>query len=79
VTTSLVGCMCSFTSLSVWRMTERRLSRYETTYRSIVVVETVMDIQAYLVKINAWLRGLSRTGLKGARRAAAGLAYINDE
>lgn len=32
-----------------------------------------MDLQAYLVKIGAWLRGL-RMGFDGARKAAAGLA-----
>jgi len=48
--------------------------RYEKTYRSIVVAETLMDFRAYMVKTFAWLRGLSSTGLEGARRAAAGLA-----
>jgi aarF domain-containing kinase len=50
------------------------LRRYEKNYRTIIVVETYMDLRAYLVKSGAWLRGLFTKGFEGAHRAAAGLA-----
>jgi hypothetical protein len=34
-----------------------------------------MDIEAYIVKTAAWLRGLYVRGWDGARKASAGLAY----
>ncbi|EPT04979.1 hypothetical protein FOMPIDRAFT_1112480 [Fomitopsis schrenkii] len=48
---------------------------YERMYTSLVVAETWMDLQAYLVKTKAWLWGLYAVGgLQGAHIAAAGLA-----
>ena len=44
-------------------------------YTRLVVAETLMDLQAYLVKTKAWLWGLYAVGgLQGAHKAAAGLA-----
>lgn len=44
-------------------------------YTSLVVAETWMDLEAYLVKTKAWLWGLYAVGgLQGAHIAAAGLA-----
>ncbi|KAI0063635.1 ABC1-domain-containing protein [Artomyces pyxidatus] len=50
--------------------------RFEKLYRSLIVVETWMDAQAYARKTLAWLRGWWRKGFVGAHQAAAGLAYI---
>lgn len=41
----------------------------------MVVAETFMDIQAYGVKMKAWIKGLWKRGFAGAHEAAAGLAY----
>jgi aarF domain-containing kinase len=41
----------------------------------MVIVETFMDLQAYIVKTKAWLKGLWKRGFVGAHQAAAGLAY----
>ncbi len=44
-------------------------------YTSLVFAETLLDWQAYAVKMKAWVRGLVKVGgLKGAHEAAAGLA-----
>jgi len=48
--------------------------RYEKNYRAILMVETYMDLQAYIVMSTAYFRGLFTRGFDGARRAAAGLA-----
>ncbi|KAI0344865.1 ABC1-domain-containing protein [Trametopsis cervina] len=49
--------------------------RFERMYRPIVLAETWMDLQAELVILKAWLRGLVLVGgLSGAHQAAAGLA-----
>ena len=50
--------------------------RFEKTYRTLILAETWLDLQAYKVKLLAWVRGLFTVGmgLEGARRAAAGLA-----
>lgn len=48
---------------------------YEKSYRSLVIAETVMDLQARFAKMGLWLKGLFMGG--GFRRAhdvAAGLA-----
>jgi aarF domain-containing kinase len=44
-------------------------------YSRMVIVETIMDLEAYVVKTKAWLKGLWKKGFVGARHAAAGLAY----
>lgn len=48
--------------------------RFEKMYRTLVMVETWMDLQAYKVKTLAWIRGLWTMGFEGAHKAAAGLA-----
>jgi len=48
--------------------------RFEKMYRTLIMVETWMDLQAYRVKTFAWLHGLWTMGFEGARKAAAGLA-----
>ncbi|KAF9268892.1 ABC1-domain-containing protein [Marasmius fiardii PR-910] len=48
--------------------------KYERGITSLVFVESFMDIQAFLVKSKAWIRGLLSRGLEGAHQAAAGLA-----
>lgn len=48
--------------------------RFEKMYRTLIMVETWMDLQAYKVKTLAWLHGLWTMGFEGARKAAAGLA-----
>jgi aarF domain-containing kinase len=47
--------------------------RYERLYCGFVVFEWYLDIQAQTRKFTAWFRGLRRTGLEGAYKAAAGL------
>ncbi|KAK7687101.1 hypothetical protein QCA50_009602 [Cerrena zonata] len=48
--------------------------RFETSYRGLILTETVLDMQAQLVKWKAWMRGLLvQGGLRGAHDAAAGL------
>ncbi|KAH9935550.1 ABC1 family-domain-containing protein [Fomitopsis serialis] len=48
---------------------------YQRMYSTLVIAETYMDLQAYLVKTKAWLWGLYAVGgLQGAHRAASGLA-----
>ena len=44
-------------------------------YSQLVIMETFMDLQAYVVKTKAWLKGLWKQGLVGAHQAAAGLDY----
>ncbi|ETW80424.1 hypothetical protein HETIRDRAFT_320637 [Heterobasidion irregulare TC 32-1] len=48
--------------------------KYEKLYRSLIIVETFMDLQAYARKTAAWARGLWGKGFEGAHLAAAGLA-----
>ena len=50
------------------------IRRYEKHYTKIVVLETVMDLQAYGVMMKAWIKGLWERGFVGAYEAAAGLA-----
>ncbi|KAA1474282.1 ABC1-domain-containing protein [Dentipellis sp. KUC8613] len=47
---------------------------YEKLYRSLIVVETFMDLQAHFRMTLAWLCGLYSRGFDGAHKAAAGLA-----
>ncbi|KZT10976.1 ABC1-domain-containing protein [Laetiporus sulphureus 93-53] len=48
---------------------------YQKMYRSLVLAETWMDLEAYLIKTKAWVWGLFAVGgLQGAHLAAAGLA-----
>jgi len=47
--------------------------RYENGYMKLVVIETLMDSQAYAFKLRDWLYGLRKQGFKGAYKAAAGL------
>jgi aarF domain-containing kinase len=54
--------------------TRAMLRKFEKMYRTLIMVETWMDLQAYKVKTVAWLRGLWTKGFEGARKAAAGLA-----
>ncbi|KIM91824.1 hypothetical protein PILCRDRAFT_809790 [Piloderma croceum F 1598] len=48
--------------------------RFEKMYRTLILVETWMDLQALNVKTLAWIRGLWTMGFEGAHKAAAGLA-----
>ncbi|KAI0785656.1 ABC1 family-domain-containing protein [Abortiporus biennis] len=49
--------------------------RYEKSYNSLVLAETILDLRASLIKTKAWVRGLlTAGGLRGAHEAAAGLA-----
>ncbi|KZP34641.1 ABC1-domain-containing protein [Athelia psychrophila] len=43
-------------------------------YRSLILAETWMDLQAKQKQTYAWLRGLCTKGFEGAHKAAAGLA-----
>ncbi|TFY83696.1 hypothetical protein EWM64_g309 [Hericium alpestre] len=47
---------------------------YEKVYRSLIVAETFLDLQAYLRMTTAWILGLWAKGFEGAHKAAAGLA-----
>ncbi|KAH9839449.1 ABC1-domain-containing protein [Rhodofomes roseus] len=48
---------------------------YQRMYSTLVIAETWMDLQAYMVKTKAWLWGLYAVGgLQGAHKAASGLA-----
>ncbi|PFH51495.1 hypothetical protein AMATHDRAFT_142374 [Amanita thiersii Skay4041] len=49
--------------------------RYERTYSTMVMVETILDLQGLVVKLSAWFKGLTTRGLTGAHRAASGLDY----
>lgn len=46
---------------------------FATGYYKITFIELMMDCQASLVKVSAWLRGFYSRGLSGAHDAAAGL------
>lgn len=48
--------------------------KFEKMYRTLIIVETWMDVQAYKVKTLDWIRGLWTMGFEGAHKAAAGLA-----
>ncbi|KDQ53504.1 hypothetical protein JAAARDRAFT_136813 [Jaapia argillacea MUCL 33604] len=48
--------------------------RYEKLHTQLLVTEAVMDGEAALVKLRAWVRGLRTMGWQGAYRASAGLA-----
>ncbi|KAI0318269.1 ABC1-domain-containing protein [Amylostereum chailletii] len=48
--------------------------RFEKVYRSLIVYETFLDMQAWMRKTQDWIRGLWTMGFEGAHRAAAGLA-----
>lgn len=43
-------------------------------YTQMVLIESLMDFQAFTVKQRAWLRGLMTKGFDGAQKAAAGLS-----
>ena len=61
--------------IEVSRVNNIILSRkYEKLYKSLVLVETMMDMQAYVRMTLAWVRGFWWKGFEGAHRAAAGLA-----
>lgn len=48
---------------------------YQRMYLSLTLVETWMDVQAYMAQLQAWTKGLFAVGsLQGAHNAAAGLA-----
>ncbi|KAJ6499918.1 ABC1 family-domain-containing protein, partial [Mycena vitilis] len=47
--------------------------KFQKTYGQMVILEQVLDLQAFTVKSQAWARGLCTKGLHGARNAAAGL------
>ncbi|KAG5641647.1 hypothetical protein DXG03_004541 [Asterophora parasitica] len=49
--------------------------KFEKSYTQLVVLETIMDFQAFTVKTRAWIKGLWKRGFVGAHQAAAGLAY----
>ncbi|THH05523.1 hypothetical protein EW146_g9881 [Bondarzewia mesenterica] len=48
--------------------------KFEKLYRSLIILETFMDIQAHVRQTGAWIRGLWNKGFEGAHKAAAGLA-----
>ncbi|KAJ6586952.1 ABC1 family-domain-containing protein [Mycena vulgaris] len=48
--------------------------KFQKTYRKMVILEQVLDLQAFVVKSRAWVRGLCTQGFHGAHDAAAGLA-----
>lgn len=72
MTTSLVGgTLSKFDTMQFSYVCPRR---FETSYRGLILTETVLDMQAQLVKWKAWMRGLLvQGGLRGAHDAAAGL------
>ncbi|KAJ6499273.1 ABC1-domain-containing protein [Mycena sanguinolenta] len=47
---------------------------FQTIYSKMLFLEQLMDVQAFGVKTQAWIRGLAK-GLRGAQNAAAGLTY----
>ncbi|KAJ7770216.1 ABC1-domain-containing protein [Mycena maculata] len=48
--------------------------KFQKTYSKMVILEQILDLQAFAVKSRAWIRGLCARGLHGAHDAAAGLA-----
>ncbi|KAJ6593929.1 ABC1 family-domain-containing protein [Mycena capillaripes] len=48
--------------------------KFQKTYSQMVILEQILDFQAFAVKSRAWVRGLCTNGLHGAQNAAAGLA-----
>ena len=53
--------------------TEWKYRRYESVYLKFLLLEILLDLQAFDVKAKAWFRGLQVQGLIGAHDAAAGL------
>lgn len=55
--------------------TEWKYRRYESVYLKFLLLEILLDLQAFDVKAKAkaWFRGLQVRGLTGAHDAAAGL------
>jgi len=47
--------------------------KFEKMYTRMMLLEGLMDWQAWVVKTRAWVRGLFTTGFDGAHKAAAGL------
>ncbi|KAJ7462338.1 ABC1 family-domain-containing protein, partial [Mycena galericulata] len=47
--------------------------KFRKTYGKMLVLEQILDLQAFTVKSRAWLRGLRTKGFRGAHDAAAGL------
>jgi len=47
--------------------------KFKKTYSKMVILEQILDLQAFGVKSQAWIRGLCTKGLHGAQDAAAGL------
>ncbi|KAJ7924842.1 ABC1 family-domain-containing protein [Mycena leptocephala] len=47
--------------------------KYQKTYGKMIILEHMLDFQAFTVKSQAWVRGLCTNGLHGAQEAAAGL------
>ncbi|KAJ7703167.1 ABC1 family-domain-containing protein [Mycena rosella] len=48
--------------------------KFQKTYSKMVILEQVLDLQAFAVKNKAWIKGLYTKGFNGAKDAAAGLA-----
>ncbi|KAF7288670.1 ABC1-domain-containing protein [Mycena chlorophos] len=63
-----------FVTLSILVQYLRCWWKYQKMYSHMSFVEYVLDMQALLVKVKAWSRGLLTKGLRGASDAAAGLA-----
>mgnify|MGYP001473397686 CR=1 FL=1 len=60
--------------LSIQNVTHSSSYRtYELKYIQLLAYEAYLDFGGWKVKREAWLRGLWRKGLQGARDAAAGL------
>ncbi|KAG6866354.1 hypothetical protein C0991_005275 [Blastosporella zonata] len=49
--------------------------KFEKAYTKLVILEMVMDFEAYTVITKAWVKGWWKRGFEGAHQAAAGLAY----
>ncbi|KAJ7132748.1 ABC1 family-domain-containing protein [Mycena crocata] len=47
--------------------------KFQKTYSKMVVLEQILDLQAFAVKSQAWVKGLCTKGFHGAHDAAAGL------
>ena len=67
--------MVRFSTVAMFYILSDITSRkFEKMYRTLILVETWMDLQARNVKTLAWIRGLWTMGFEGAHKAAAGLA-----
>ncbi|KAF7782568.1 hypothetical protein Agabi119p4_1944 [Agaricus bisporus var. burnettii] len=47
--------------------------KYESSHVKFLLIECILDIRAFTVKVDAWFKGFRRRGLAGAHEAASGL------